>query len=354
MTTKINEQFLDQVVQTMLKNKSVYGAILCVENGNASLSWSGSAGNINANDRYFIASVTKLYVTTVMLMLRAEQKLAFTDKIHQFFPEELINGIHILDGIDYSKEITIAHLLSNTSGIPDYFYYEKPQGEAASNLLLGDDQPWPLEKAIQRVKSLKPKFKPGQKGKVFYSDTNFQLLGGIIEKVTGKWIGDVFDEYLFQPLNLKDTYAFQDVNDTSPVPFYYKSTTLHAPNYMASVTAEGGIVSTAKECMIFLKAFFNGVFFPVETLAELKQTWNMILFPGQFYFGLGLEKLWTPWFFSPFKPIKEILGFWGQTGAFAFYNPETDLYFTGTINQASGFGHSAAFNGILKIIKAVK
>ncbi|HSM25816.1 MAG TPA: serine hydrolase domain-containing protein [Anaerolineaceae bacterium] len=354
MVTKINETFLNQVVQNMLKNKSVFGAVLCVEKGDGSISWVGGAGNIKAEDRYFIASVTKLYVTAVMLMLRAEKKLAFTDKISQYFPDELIDGIHVLDGVDYSKEITIAHLLSNTSGIPDYFFYEKPQGEAANDLILGDDQAWPLEKAMQRVKTLKPKFKPGQKGKVNYSDTNYQLLGGIIEKVTGKWIGHVFKEFIFQPLNLKDTYAYQDINDTTPVPMYHKSHKIHAPNYMASVTAEGGIVSTAKECMIFLKAFFNGAFFPVETLDELKQNWNMILFPGQFYFGLGLEKLWTPWFLSPFKPIKEILGFWGQTGAFAFYNPETDLYFTGTINQASGFGHSAAFNGILKIIKSVK
>jgi D-alanyl-D-alanine carboxypeptidase len=351
--SKLKDTFFEQVTQNMLKNKNVYGAVLCVENGNSSISWVGGAGNIKADDRYFIASVTKLYITAVMLMLKAENKLAFTDKMYNYFPEELISDIHVLDGEDYTKEITIAHLLSNTSGIPDYFYYEKPKGEAASDLLLGNDQPWPLDKAIQRAKTLKPKFKPGQKGKVHYSDTNYQLLGGIIEKVTGKWIGDVFKEYIFDPLNLKDTYAYQDINDSTPVPFYYKSQKVHAPRYMASVTAEGGIVSTARETMIFLKAFFNGFFFPEETINELKQNWNMIYFPGQFYYGLGLEKLWAPRVFSPFKPIKEVLGFWGQTGAFAFYNPETDLYFTGTINQASGFGHSAAYNAILKIIKSV-
>ncbi len=352
MSIEFNESFFEKVAQGMLKNKSVFGAVLCVEKGDSSISWVGGVGNINADDRYFIASVTKLYVTAVLLMLRAENRLAFSDKIYKYFPEELINGIHVLAGVDYTKEITIAHLLSNTSGIPDYFYYDKPKGEAATGLIQGNDQPWLLDKAIKRAKTLKPKFKPGQKGKVYYSDTNYQLLGGIIEKVTGKWIGDVFKEYLFQPLNLRDTYAYHDVNDTTPVPFYFKSQEIHAPKYMASVTAEGGIVSTAKETMVFLKAFFNGFFFPEETLSELKKDWNMIYFPGQFYFGLGLEKLWAPRLLSPFKPIGEILGFWGQTGAFAFYNPENDLYFTGTINQASGFGHSAAYKAILKIIKS--
>jgi D-alanyl-D-alanine carboxypeptidase len=58
--------------------------------------------------------------------------------------EELISGIHVFDGTDYTKEITIAHLLSNTSGIPDYYYYDKPKGEAAADLIQGNDQPWPF------------------------------------------------------------------------------------------------------------------------------------------------------------------------------------------------------------------
>ncbi len=352
MESKLNESFFKQISEKMLRNRSVFGAVLCVENADGSVSWTGGAGNIKADDKYFIASVTKLYVTAVMLMLRAEKRVDFSDKIRQYFPEKLIDGIHVLNGVDYTEEITIAHLLSNTSGIPDYFYYEKSKGEAASDLITGNDEPWPLEKAMQRVKKLKPKFKPGQKGKVHYSDTNYQLLGGIIEKITEKWIGDVFEEYIFRPLHLKDTYAYQDINDTAPVAIYYKSQEIHAPRYMTSITAEGGIVSTAKETMVFLKAFFNGSFFPGETIDELKQNWNMLYFPGQFYFGLGIEKLWTPRLFSPLKPIKEVLGFWGQTGAFAFYNPESALYFTGTVNQASGFGHSAAYNAILKIIKS--
>lgn len=352
MKAKMNKSFFEQVVKDMLKNKSVYGAVLCVEKGDSSISWIRGAGNIKAEDRYFIASVTKMYVTAVMMMLREENKLSFSDKMYRYFPEELIKGLHVLEGVDYTEEITIAHLLSNTSGIPDYFFYNKAGGNAGDDLTEGNDQPWPLDKAIQKAKTLKPRFKPGQKGKVHYSDTNYQLLGGIIEKVTGKWVGDVFNEYIFQPLNLKDTYAYHDINDETPIPIYYKSHKLHAPRYMASITAEGGIVSTAEETMIFLKAFFNGFFFPKEKLEELKKNWNMILFPGQFYFGMGIEKLWTPRFLSPFKQIGEVLGFWGQTGAFAFYNPETDLYFTGTINQSSGLGHSAAYNAIIKLIKS--
>ena len=82
--------------------------------------------------------------------------------------------------------------------------------------------------------------------------------------------------------------------------------------------------------------------------------WNLIFPPpGLFYFGIGLEKLFIPWIASPFKPGGEILGFWGQTGSFAFYNPKTDLYFCGTTNQINGAGHRKAANVMLKIIKSV-
>ena len=55
----------------------------------------------------------------------------------------------------------------------------------------------------------------------------------------------------------------------------------------------------------FLKAFFSDFFFPAEVIGELKENWNMIYFPGQFYFGLGLEKLWI----HNFWPPAELLNF---------------------------------------------
>lgn len=352
MTKGINESFLAGVTNKMIKNRSVYGAILCVENGDGSVSWSGAAGNLHIENRYFIASVTKLYITTVILQLRNEGRLKLQDKITQYFPDGTLDGLHILKDVDYTGEITITQLLSNTSGIPDYFSDKQGSGKKAANDLFGGmDEPWPLEKTLEHVKNMTPKFRPGQKGKAQYSDTNFQLLGKIIETITGKDLAVVFRERIFDELELKNTYAYRDVNDDTPVKMYYKSRQLHLPHYIASVTAEGGIVSTAKEVMIFLKAFFNGRFFPKSDLDELKK-WNLIFFPGQFYFGIGLEKLWTPRILSPFKPIGELIGCWGQSGAFAFHNPEKDLYFTGTVNQLSGFGHSAAFKAMLKTIKA--
>jgi D-alanyl-D-alanine carboxypeptidase len=236
----------------MTKNRTVYGAILCVENGDGSVSWNGAAGDLDKEDRYFIASVTKLYITTVILQLRNQGNLKLEDKITEYFPDEYLDGLHVLKGVDYTGDITITHLLSNTSGIPDYFSDKQGDGKkAADDLFGGKDEPWPLEKTLENVKNMTPKFRPGQKGKAQYSDTNFQLLGRIIETVTGKELAEVFREQIFDVLGLHDTYAYRDVNDDSPAKMYYKTRQLHLPRYIASVTPEGGIVSTANEVMVF-------------------------------------------------------------------------------------------------------
>lgn len=351
---KISEELLQRGVNKMVDNNRIFGAVLCVENSNQSISWTGAAGNMQTESRYFIASVTKLYITAVVISLVAEGKLRLDDKISKYLPDSYMKGLHFLKGVDYSAGITVKHLISNTSGLPDYFFHKQANGKTvASALMDGHDEPWPLERTIGLVKNLKPSFRPGAKGKAAYSDTNYQLLGKIIETITEMSIGEVFHDYIFSQLNLKDTYTYCDVNDNTPAPFYCKDRKLWLPDYMTSVAPEGGIVSTAGEVMLFLKEFFNGRFFPKEEINNLKQ-WNLILPPpGLFFFGIGLEKLWTPWFASPFKPIREIIGFWGQTGSFAFYNSDSDLYFTGTTNQINGAGHRAAAGAMVRIIKSV-
>lgn len=345
----IKEKLLNNLLKKMIDNKWIYSAVLCVENGDSSFSWTGAAGNMQKDSRYFIASVTKLYVTAMVMQLIEEKQIKLSDKISEHLPGHFCERLHVLKGIDYSKEITVAHLISNTSGLPDYFFHKQPSGKTVSDELMeGNNEAWPVDRTIGLTKNLKPKFIPGKKRKAAYSDTKYQVQGRIIENVTGKSIDRVFQDYVFSKINLPNTYAYKDINDTSPVPFY-----LWLPKYIASVTVEGGIVSTADEVMIFLKEFFNGRFFPKERIQDLKQ-WRLIFPPpGLFYFGIGLEKLLTPRILSPFKPIKEILGFWGQTGSFAFYNPETDLYFSGTTNQINGRGHMAAAGAIMKIVKSV-
>jgi len=352
MNKTLNTKSLQQSLQNMVDNKNIFSVAMKVENGTGDISWSSAVGDMNVDSKYFIASVTKMYITVIVMKLIEEDKIALEDLISKHLPDHYCNGLHVLKGVDYSNQLTIRNLISNTSGIPDYFFHKQKNGRTvADELLDGHDEPWPLDKTIDLIKNLKPNFKPGVK--VAYSDSNYQLLGKIIEEVTGQSIQEVMKHYIFEPLGLKNTYVYRDPEDTSPAPFYYGAKKLWLPQYMISIAPEGGIVSTVDEVMIFLKAFFSGVFFPKEKIESLKQ-WKMILPPpGLFLFGVGLEKLWIPWIFSPFKYPGEILGFWGQTGSFAFYNPKTDLFFCGATNQINGRGHRKATGLMVKTIKSM-
>ena len=350
-----DQQFLQQQLNEIIRKKNVYSTVLRVENGDGSFVWSGAAGDIQTDDRYFIASVTKLYITIVVKRLIQQGLLRLDNILPDFYPPETINGLHVFKGKDYSAEITIRHLISNTSGLPDYFFYKEAGRRSAADLLLeGEDSQWGFERTIEMVKAMKPGFPPGKKRKAAYSDTNYQILGDIIERVTDKTMPQVFKTMIADELGLQNTYAYQDISDETPRPFWYKQRRLWLPRYIRSVTPEGGLVSTAAECMVVLKAFFQGHFFPVSEIEAMKD-WNLILPPpGMFMYGVGLEKLWIPRFMTPFKPIGEILGFWGQTGSFAWYSPKFDLYFTGTTNQIDGSGHAAVGKAIFRTLKSVR
>lgn len=340
MGKSLTQQYVDHVVSQAASNRIIYGAVLCVENSDDSLQYLSSAGNFTNDQPYFITSVTKLYVTAVLLNLKWKNRLILDDPIAKYLSDDILHNLHVYKGIDYSKKITVKHLLSNTSGIPDYY-----DSILVNELLRGQDQSWGFDRVIARSKQLKPKFVPGQRAS--YCDTNFQLLGRIIENITDKPLEDVFQHTIFNELQLEYTSFYKEQIKPPPLNIYYKDKSYHLPKYLASIGPEGGIVSTAKESMIFLKAFFNGRFFPTEYFNEMKQ-WRIVFAPGLFYYGIGISR-------QPLSILhlgKGLLGQWGHSGAFAFYHPETNLYFTGTVNQY--IGHSKAIKMILDIIKAAQ
>lgn len=129
-----------------------------------------------------------------------------------------------------------------------------------------------------------------------YSDSNFQLLGRIIELATGHSLESFFEKRLYDPLNLKSTYMFN--GETRVKDIRYKNNGRHVPKAMASFRADGGIVSTASEGLIFLKAFFDGYFFPKEYLNETKE-WNRVMYPIEY--GLGDMRFKLPLLFTLFE-----------------------------------------------------
>lgn len=325
------EIVLQNILDNSIDNKKVFGTSFCIKHKGKS--WSGASGNLKQDSQYFIASTTKLFVTSIILNFETKGILKLDDKIYKYLDKEIIKDLHKINGKDYSYEITIKNLLAHTSGIPDYFQQKDKEGKSMeSEITKGNDQLWTFEKAIEYSKSLKPLFIPNAKGKAHYSDTNFQLLGRIIEKITSKSISDNYKELIFEPIGLTKTYLYTDITDTRPKTFYYKDKELLIPRAMASFGPDGGIVSTSIEMLTFLEAFFNGTFFPKSYIDSLK-VWNKIFFPMQS--GIGIHKFKLPWIFNPFGTIPELIGHSGLSGVLAYFSIEKDLYIIGTVNQVA-------------------
>ena len=190
----INQELEYIIYDFVNHNKLIKNCVICVMKGDGSFSWTGSKGIANYEKKIpmsidtpiYIASITKLYTATVIMQLYEKGLLSLDDSMSKYLPDELIKGIHVYNGKDYSYEITIKQLLSHTSGIADY-YLEKPKGgKSCFELFLEHPEKlWTVDDTIKRVRDeLNPNFIPGTK--TSYSDTNFQLLGKIVESITGK------------------------------------------------------------------------------------------------------------------------------------------------------------------------
>jgi len=342
-----NIEILQSILNKSVDNKNVFGTSFCIQHKTDL--WCGASGNLNTDSRYFIASTTKLYITAVILHLKSKGVLDLDDKISKYLDTAVLKGLHMLNGKDYSPEISIKNLLAHTSGIPDYFQQKNKEGKSfESELVKGNDQSWTFEQVLDYSKQLKPLFVPDAKGKAHYSDTNFQLLGKIIENITHKSITENYEELIFNPLELSRTYLYTDIQDQRPKILYYKSKELFIPKAMASFGPDGGIVSTSNELMIFLTAFFNGTFFPKSYIESLK-TWNSIFYPMQS--GVGIHRFKLPWIFNPTGAIPELFGHSGLSGTLAYHSPERDLYVTGTVNQVAHPGTS--FRLAIKLMQKV-
>jgi CubicO group peptidase (beta-lactamase class C family) len=356
-------QGLQYLISDLVKNdKSVKNCVLSVMRGDGSFSWSGAAGiasqigqvPMTKDTPIYIASITKLYTATVIMRLYEKGSLSLDDPMVRYLSEGLIRGIHVYKGKDYSQEITIKQLLSHTSGIADY-YSERPEGgKSLFELLLEEPkQSWTVKQTIERARDdLKANFKPGTDAA--YSDTNFQLLGKIIEAITGKPLYAVYQDFIFRPLELKHTWLVgypepQIAPSAAPADVFYKDKNITKTRSNGAYWADGGIVSTAEEMIIFLKALKEGRIVSRDTL-NLMHDWHKLQFPLQYGFGTMQFKL--PRLMKRITNISPLWGHSGSTGSFLYYSQDQDLYLAGTIDQVDS--KIKPFMLMMKVLKALQ
>jgi len=332
---------LQATLNAQIGKGNIYNLVAAVQSHNRSIDFVGAAGiadpatgaAMTPNTPYFIASVTKMYTAAIVLRLYEEKRVDLNAPISEYLPASLTRAIHVYKGTDYGDQIKVFNLIDQSSGLADH-EADKPRGgkSVLDELKAGHDRAIDTAEAMEIVRNLSPHFAPSARGKAYYSNANYRLLGAIIESVTGKPMATNFKEMLCVPLGLQHTYLFDGAAPRSgeaPATIYLKNAPANVPKYLASNISDGGLVSTAAESVIFLRAFFEGQLFD-KTLFERMMNWNSIFFPLRY--GYGLMYFQLPRFFWP-SPLPGFIGHSGSTGSFAFTCPSRSMYLAGTVNQ---------------------
>ena len=337
----INRDRIQNVLEKSIDNQRIFGAVLSISKGENTQHF--AAGNLNLGDTYFIASVSKLYTSALLFQMIEQGQLDWDDPINKYLDSKTLERLHIYKGKDYSQTITIRQLVTQTSGLSDYFAQgTRKHPSIFDRLITYGDTSLSFDQMMETTKGLPAQFAPGTKGKAFYSDSNFQLLGKILQNKTGKTMADLYQENIVRPLNLKQTYLYNIPTDTFPSPFYYKDKILDIPLMMSSFQSDGGLVANSEECLTFLKAHLNGILFSNNTVA-LTTNWNKIYPP--FRYGYGIMKF-------KFFGVPEMIGHAGANGSFAYYIPSKDVYLAGTINQVDK--PQQVYTFLAKILNAIE
>jgi D-alanyl-D-alanine carboxypeptidase len=237
-----------------------------------------------------IASNTKMFTATVVLQLVGEGRIDLDAPIEEYLP-----GVVRGDGMD-GHDITVRQLLQHTSGLPDYDeevlqdYFTKQQHRYFE----------PRE-VLDLALAKKSLFAPGTGWS--YSNTNYILAGLLVQKVTGRPIGEEITNRIIKPIGLRHTYwpAVGDQTIKGPHPQGYLATAPDAPwtdvteNDPSASWAAGQLIGTPSDLNRFLVSLLDGKLLKPAQLKEMQTTVDApdldALGDGQYGLGLATFKL---------------------------------------------------------------
>jgi D-alanyl-D-alanine carboxypeptidase len=279
---------------------------------------------------FFIASATKLFVTTILAQLRAEGRVDWDTPLATYLPDLDLTDLVVVRGQDRSEHTTVREVMAHTSGLADYFEGRRPDGPTTFARVVEADFGWNVHDVLAWTRAMKP----GTPGRGRYSDTGYQLLGAAIEAVDGRTFAQSVQTRIAEPLGLSGTYCFSaaDIGRYDEVAGLRNGATrLHIPQAMASVQADGGIVSTLADGMAFLDAFVGARLLDRSTLDELQRDWHRIFFPLEY--ATGIMRFRMAPLMTGLRRVPPFVGHSGASGTVMFRAAEPGITVVGTVNQ---------------------
>lgn len=348
--------------ESELKKNNVFNGVLKIYSHSKSIDIQCSGGMLKNGDSvsnknpFYTASIGKTFTASAIGLLKDKGQLSLSDKISKYLSQDILAELHVLNGVNSSSKITIAQLLQHTSGLPDYFEDETIDGSPniISQLFISPDIIWSPYDCIQFTKEkMKPLFLPGEG--YHYTDTEYVLLGLIIENVSGLELHEFFETYIFKPLKMHHTYMnlrSKPIQETTKMADVYVSNLdISSFKSLSADWAGGGIVSTSQDLITFQDALFNGKLVDEETLQKMQ---NWISETKGMYYGFGLRKIVFNEIDSSLPEI-QVIGHSGSTGSFLFYCPNLDTYIAGSLNQTEEVRSSVVLiANVLKVIQNSK
>jgi D-alanyl-D-alanine carboxypeptidase len=257
---------------------------------------------MQVQDSMRIGSVTKTFMATLILQLVGDGKLRLDDPITRWAPQ-VPNGQHI----------TIRELLNMSSGL--FNYTEDPLWvqQAFSPRTGPARRQWTPQQLIQVAVAHRPYFPPGTGW--HYSNTNYILLGEIIEQVTGRPVAEVLRTRILQPLGL--THTVYPTTQAMPNPHAQGYATQLGSSILTDVTrtnpswagTAGAMISTLDDLHTWAQALATGTLLGAAQQRE-RLTWNpyaALPTHGLTQYGLG---------------VAQLVGFLGHSGGLPGFNTE--------------------------------
>ncbi|MBX2832040.1 MAG: beta-lactamase family protein [Rhodospirillales bacterium] len=300
---------LETFLQQYIKHAGLPGGVVGIGYGTGEVRYAASGyASVNpdtgmrADQQFYIGSLSKMMTAVVTLQLASEKRIDLSDPIGKWLPEEF------KDRVANADKATIRDLLRNSSGIPDYL-----DGEFFFQLVGRDPQHgWRNVELLPLIADREAYFEPGTSYAA--SNSNFILLGVMIEAVEGELVEAVFNRRVFEPAQMVNTSfgryprpdllarGFDDANGDGQLE--------DVTDYdVGDHLADGGIISTAHDMVKFARALFvNGVLLGPNAI---KRATTDTAFTGEGSYGYGLMIGSSDW-----GPV------WGHDGIYFGYSAE--------------------------------
>jgi CubicO group peptidase (beta-lactamase class C family) len=247
---------IDSLLTYLYANNKFMGSIAIAEKGEIAFEKAygyadaDSKTPANPKTKYKIGSITKMFTSAIIFQLVEEKKLTLDTKLSEFFPK-----------IKNADKITIGDMLNHKSGL--YNYTDSPDFDSYKTKTQN------RRDIISRIESYPAAFAPGEKAE--YSNTNYLLLGYIIQDITKKPYKDNLMSRIVNKAGLKNTYYFGKINPKKNEAYSYAFSggkwTITEEWNESGAGAAGALQSTPSDLTKFVKALFDGKIIKKESLA---------------------------------------------------------------------------------------